>query len=45
MDKNLVILLLIVGLWAFVIRPMNRNKVTTHESESGRTHGGGGSSF
>lgn len=50
MDKNLIMLLLILALWVLVIRPMNRKAepgetVTTHESGSGQTHGGGGSSF
>ena len=59
MDKNLIMLLLILALWVMVIRPMNRkttatetekdteqaDQTTTHESESGQTHGGGGTSF
>lgn len=41
MNKNMILLLAIFGLFLF-LRLSQRTKDTTHTSKSGRTHSGGG---
>lgn len=45
MSKTFIYSLGIILLFVLIIRPLNTSKSTTHESESGATHGGGGGSF
>ena len=47
MDKNIILLLFILALWMLVIRKgkYKTGGTTTHESSSGRDHGGSDGSF